>query len=277
MAVLASRAAAGPLTPPAGAVTGTGRTLTEIYDRIPAGSTAVGLTAIPGGTSGVTISQPGSYILTGNLSGSGTAVITIAANDVSLDLNGYTVTSSSTVASSRVIVISGVRSRVSIRNGRTVGAETGVGVTSASTDLLFEDLWVHNAKSSGIATNFSGSTRTIVRRCTVTGLGFIATAAETISNLFGIIVGGGNCRIEECNVGAFDYNGTGTPFYRGISMASNAGGVGNLIARCCVSNDTALTGEGIRFFGTGIYRDNTVMSFSTAFAAGTNGGGNTSI
>lgn len=276
IAVLASRAAAGPLNPPAGSVSSTGRTLDEIYNRIPAASTAIGLTAIPGGTSGATITQPGSYILTGNLFGSGAAVITISASDVSLNLNGYTVTSSSTAASSRVIFISGVRSRVTIRNGRVVGAEFGLGLTAASTDLLIEDLWVHNSKFTGIATNFAGSTRTIVRRCTVTGVGAVAAAAETISLITGITVSGANCRIEDCNVGGFDWNGSGTPFYRGIVMSSG-GGVGNLITRCCVSNEVSLTGEGLRFFGTGIYRDNTVMSFSTAFSSGTNGGGNTSL
>jgi len=58
-------ASAGPLNPPAGPITSTHKTLTEVEPRIPISSTTT-----PGdATSLYRISQPGSYYLTGNITG----------------------------------------------------------------------------------------------------------------------------------------------------------------------------------------------------------------
>lgn len=77
---------AGPLNPPAGAVSSTYKTLTEVEPRI-----AINATNTPGdATSVFKITQPGSYYLTGNITGvSAKHGIEIAANDVTIDLNGY--------------------------------------------------------------------------------------------------------------------------------------------------------------------------------------------
>jgi len=77
---------AGPLNPPAGPVTSTYKTLTEVEPR-----TAINLTNTPGDADSLfKITQPGSYYLTGNITGVvGKHGIEIAASGVTLDLMGF--------------------------------------------------------------------------------------------------------------------------------------------------------------------------------------------
>jgi hypothetical protein len=82
---------AGPLNPPAGPVAPTLKPLTEIEPRI-----AVNATNTPGDPLGdlspsvFKITQPGSYYLTGNITGvSGMHGIELAASNVTIDLNGF--------------------------------------------------------------------------------------------------------------------------------------------------------------------------------------------
>lgn len=82
-------AIAGPLNPPSGAVSSTYKTLTEVEPRI-----AIDATNTPGDAdSAFKITQPGSYYLTGKVTGaSGKHGIEITANNVTIDLNGFTMT-----------------------------------------------------------------------------------------------------------------------------------------------------------------------------------------
>ena len=77
---------AGPLNPPSGAVSSTYKTLTEVEPRI-----AINSTNTPGDADSLfKITQPGSYYLTGNITGViGKHGIEIAASGVSIDLNGF--------------------------------------------------------------------------------------------------------------------------------------------------------------------------------------------
>jgi parallel beta-helix repeat protein len=79
---------AGPLTPPAGPIASTYKTLGDIEPRIP-----INAQTCPGGpTFCYGIAQPGSYYLTGDLAGeSGKQVIRIGANNVTIDLNGFSI------------------------------------------------------------------------------------------------------------------------------------------------------------------------------------------
>ncbi|MFO0835571.1 MAG: right-handed parallel beta-helix repeat-containing protein [Phycisphaerales bacterium] len=78
---------AGPLNPPGGAVSSTMKTLAEVEPRI-----AIIASNTPGDTDSLfKITQPGSYYLTGNITGvPGKRGIEIASNDVTIDLNGFT-------------------------------------------------------------------------------------------------------------------------------------------------------------------------------------------
>lgn len=108
---------AGPLNPPAGPVAPSYRTLTEVEPRIP-----ISAATTPGdATSTFRISQPGSYYLTGNMTGeSGKAGIRVVASDVTIDLNGFTL--AGVAGSLHGITFSSATVRnTTIRNGTVVG------------------------------------------------------------------------------------------------------------------------------------------------------------
>lgn len=77
---------AGPLTPPAGPVASTYKTLNEVEPRI-----AINFANTPGDADSIyRITQPGSYYLTGNIVGvAGKSGVQIEANNVTIDLNGF--------------------------------------------------------------------------------------------------------------------------------------------------------------------------------------------
>jgi hypothetical protein len=105
---LATAAPAGDLNPPAGPVTGTMKTLSEVEPRTPIG-------ALP-----YTISQPGSYYLIKDLTGApGQHGITIAAGGVTLDMCGFTIRG--TASSLDGIHVSGSQSKIHIENGTLCG------------------------------------------------------------------------------------------------------------------------------------------------------------
>ena len=106
--------AQGALTPP-GAPAPTMKTLDQLEARTPLG-------VVGTNTSTLTISQPGSYVLMGNVtvaSGNG-IVITAAAQNVTLDLNGFTVSSTASPANGTGIYLS-TGSNFTIRNGHLRG------------------------------------------------------------------------------------------------------------------------------------------------------------
>jgi parallel beta-helix repeat protein len=88
-AVNAFPASAGPLTPPAGPVAPTHKTLTEVEPRTP-----ISAATTPGDADSVfKITQSGSYYLTGNVTlMAGKRGIEVGAPFVTIDLNGFTIT-----------------------------------------------------------------------------------------------------------------------------------------------------------------------------------------
>lgn len=104
---------AGPLDPPAGPVTSTYKTLTEVEPR-----TAISAANTPGDADSLfKITQPGSYYLTGNIAGvAGKHGIEIASSGVTLDLNGFELRG--VVGSFDGVNISAVRGRnIEVKNG----------------------------------------------------------------------------------------------------------------------------------------------------------------
>src|SRR5882757_9770403 len=113
----------GPLTPP-GAPTPSMKSLDQIDAHI---DVAAGEKRIPiaGGTGPFVISSPGSYFLTGDLTGSsGAHVIEIITDRVTLDLNGYSLIG---VSGSRAgVAVTGVHSAIKIRGGTIVGVADAI-------------------------------------------------------------------------------------------------------------------------------------------------------
>src|SRR5687767_12820054 len=81
---------AGPLDPPSGPITSTHKTLTQVEPRTP-----ISTATTPGDAdSTFRITQPGSYYLTGNITGEaskkGIELILAGGSQVTIDLNGFT-------------------------------------------------------------------------------------------------------------------------------------------------------------------------------------------
>ncbi len=112
IAMVATRAAGGPLDPAAPPSS----TLPQVEPRSP----------IPqvgwDGASPITIGSPGSYFLTRNLT---QVPITIAAENVTFDLSGFTLTGG--VNQTAITVASGTKRDIVVRSGRLIGAGSAVG------------------------------------------------------------------------------------------------------------------------------------------------------
>ena len=159
-AFLASNANAGPLTPPPGPIAPT----PGPEPRIPINSTNT-----PGNaTNTFLITQPGSYYLQGNITGeTGKTGIAIVVNDVTLDLNGFSLLG--VFGSSRGISVLSQTNRVTIRNGNVIGwGQDGISLASGSVqNCIIEQIIAANNVAAGIRTSSS----TVVHRCIATDNG----------------------------------------------------------------------------------------------------------
>src|SRR5436190_21610576 len=107
--------AQGPLTPP-GAPAPVMKTLDQLDAKL---EKRTPISSVP-----LTITAAGSYYLTGNLTvGTGNA-ITVAADQVTIDLNGFTISSTASPPSGTAVLLSGARQDVTVRNGRIRGTTT---------------------------------------------------------------------------------------------------------------------------------------------------------
>lgn len=146
-AALVRAAHAGPLDPPAGPVAPTGKTLTQIEPRVP-----IGPQTTPGDASNVfTISQPGSYYLTGPIdAGPGQNGIRVQTSPghVTIDLNGFRLRGSgiSGGAGISIATVSGL----SIGNGFIESfGQSGINSTATGT-IRIERVIVYNNENNGM-------------------------------------------------------------------------------------------------------------------------------
>ncbi len=272
----------GSLTPP-GPPGPTMRTLEQIEPRTP-------ITNLP-----YTITAPGSYYVTTNLTGN-PGGITIAASGVTLDLMGFELVG----GTGNGIFVSGSRTNIAVRNG-TVRGWSGVGVdTSFSFNSQLERLRVSNNGSSGI---FAGGGST-VSGCTAQSngsSGIFAGSGSTVSGCtarsnggdgiladFGSTVSGCTARSNGDNgISALNgstvsgctasFNGDDGIFVgpastvSGCTASSNAGdgiqvsGACRVVDNTCYSNGNGVagqsagihaTGDGNRLDGNHVYANN---------------------
>lgn len=165
---------AGPLTPPGGPVTSTGKTLVEVEPRI-----AISAASTPGDADSVfRIIAPGSYYLTGPVTGvTGKTLIEIASSDVTIDLMGYALKGvPSALAGIRASVAA---TQVTIRNGVVSGFPVGIDIyfPSRVDGCVIED--IHAGANTGVG--ISAGDRAIVRRCVSSGNTGIGIATGTAS------------------------------------------------------------------------------------------------
>ncbi|HZP57674.1 MAG TPA: right-handed parallel beta-helix repeat-containing protein [Dehalococcoidia bacterium] len=135
---------------------------------------------VPIGQAPFVISQPGSYYLTGNLTVSAGSAITIDAENVTLDLNGFTISGSGLFG---IETSSGTKTNITVRNGSVVGFSSGIVMVEA-TRSTFEDLTVTGSADQGILVG-GGS---ILRRLNVFENGADGVFIDVNGNNYGAIL-----------------------------------------------------------------------------------------
>jgi len=237
---------AGPINPPAGPVAPTYKTLTEVEPRI-----AINAANTPGDADSLfKITQPGSYYLTGNITGVvGKHGIEIVASGVTLDLMGFDLAgvpamgafdgvSATTFSLSNIAVVNG-----SIRNWGGDGVDL---LTFGPINSRVEGVAARGNTSFGIGAFYS-NTATNCSAYLNGGAGFIVDNGGTVSNCTayqnggdGLNVGSG-CTVSRC---AAYVNGG-----NGISTSN-----GCLVIDCSALDNTL---DGIRCFAQSIISGNT--------------------
>jgi len=175
----------GALTPP-GAPAATMKSLAQIEPRTPISSAPY------------FILTPGSYYLTGNLTVSSGGAIAIVTNNVTLDLNGFTISSTASPAGGTAILLTGTgpRMNVSIYNGHIssnvtntiAGVFGGTGFNDGINYLIatppynvrVKDVSVSGVFDDGINLNTGNST--VVQSCTVNVAAYDGIVADSVSD-----------------------------------------------------------------------------------------------
>jgi hypothetical protein len=188
-----------------------------------------------------TISQSGSYYLTNNLTVAGGVAITITASDVSLDLNGFTISSTAASPAGFAIHIFGAPKNLVIRNGLIQSGVTSNGGTYSGSGFSHGIIYsntppvnvrVTDLTVTGVAFNgiYLGWNATAVESCTVLTAGSVGIFASTIKNSIA----------EDC--GSHGIFGQLVSDCRGVSSGSGEGVVG----------DTVLNSYGVSQSGDGV-------------------------
>jgi parallel beta-helix repeat protein len=245
VAALSSVARAGPLTPPAGSVSPTGKTLSDIEPR-----KGVNATNTPGDSGAVyVLTAPGSYYLTGNVNvPAGKAGVRIAASSVKLDLCGFRVSGGGTTGSVGITDGGAARADIEVRNGSVVSMGA-IGVSLSTTE---------RASVSD------------VNVCDNGGLGVLAGPRAVVSRVFakgnagsqGALAAGIRAGDESAARGCVAWSNTGA----GIAVGQN-GQVEECVAVANTGNgiDTYSTTAAIRCLvagngGTGIVGGSAIVS-----------------
>ncbi len=170
---------AGTLTPPPGPITPTMKPLSEIEPRIPLSQLSA-----PGDSGNqFRISQPGSYYLTGNITGvAGKTCIYVASSGVTLDLNGFTLQG---VAGSLIGVRVNSDSNA-VRDGIIRDFNVGINAYEAI-GVRLQNLTADSNDNQGIQAGRGA----VVESCAVTGcsIGFDVFESATLSNCTAITCG----------------------------------------------------------------------------------------
>jgi hypothetical protein len=170
------------------------KTLDQVEARTPLEAGQPGV-SVSGGN--YTISASGSYYLTHNLifANSGASAINFGTMDVTLDLNGFGLKSTSTNASRNIIYVNAIAGqKATIRNGFITGSGTsstgasGIVINGGTIgSVLVEDVHFYNLYN-GINLNQSVG-RNIVRNCSVESIGGYGIVADVVTGCTAVNVG----------------------------------------------------------------------------------------
>ncbi len=161
-----------------------------------------------------TINAPGAYYVTRDLTVASGVAVTINANNVTLDLNGHTLTNSATAAGNWVIITNVSFNGVRVTGGRVVGGNLGVELEgSSAAQLQLDHLNVSGAGAYGVNIYSSGvvPATAIVEAVQVTGPA--GTAGIALQGVSGGRVSGNSTK--GC------YNGIQLDNSRGVIVENN--------------------------------------------------------
>ncbi len=272
----------GPLTPP-GAPAPTMKTLDQVEARSP----------LAGGATAISISQPGSYYLTGNLTVTTGNAITINTSGVTLDLNGFTISSTAASANGSGILLGNSLSDITILHGHIKGAVTynnttfsgggfnnGITGMSGLSNIRVAGISVSGVKQTGIELAYNSAIS--VESCTVNIAGNTGISAERVSDSvanyggsYGIVADTvTNCfalSVHDSAITATTVNGS-YGYSLGAGSGIRANTVSNSYGRAgsgdgIYAYSVAANCQGISYSGAGVY----AVSVATACQGFTSG------
>jgi len=266
--------AQGTLTPP-GAPVPTMKSLDQIYTKLDP-RTPIATNTTPGDASNLfIISQPGSYYLTTNIVTASTYAgngIEILANNVSLDLNGFSVSCTSTNTGTYGIDIPYSQTNLVVRNGNLTGWSFGVLSGSGYTgNLVLETLNVANCNKAiygGYGITLNGPA--VIRDCNAVGNGIGISCNNNVSPDSSLITG---CTANHNSYYGIELSGGGTISgctannnnNVGINIAFNQYGYstsdGCLVTKCTANNNV----DGIYIQGARNRVENNHAANNTAY------------
>jgi hypothetical protein len=236
--------AQGSITPPSAPTVPIMKTLSQVEPRIP----------IPGGGA-FTITSPGSYYLTGDITTSGPDTgITIGSSNVTLDLSGFTITADA--ANSGICISFSAQGSIDIRNGALRGGLTGISIGAGANarGIRIDSINVSNCSHFGIYTT------AVIKGLTISNCMITSTGGYTGTMDNSAIYAFSGCVVENCTIDTV----TGTSATRGFGLNLDTGAIArnNQILNCAT---------GIR---VGICQNNLTSSCTVPFGGIVDAGGN---
>ena len=234
LSVSAGVLCAGPLEP-TGSPAPTFKTLDEIEPR-----TEISAENTPGNATSVfRITQPGSYYLSGNVVGaSGFNGIVVAADGVTLDLNGFRLEGQN--ASLSGINHEGTVLNVTVKNGAVFGwGNSGIDLGSPSRDILIENVHAsNNGNTGGEQAGIRVGRSSVIRNSTATsnfGPGFQAGTRAVFES----------CTARSNGLDGFIVTGFGSVFRKCSAFGNSESGFSastNAVIEGCVSVSNGKSG-----------------------------------
>jgi hypothetical protein len=198
-----------------------------------------------------TINWPAKVKLIGSMNVTSGSAITINANNVTIDLNGFTLSSTENpAASSNGILINGPAQNIAIANGFIQGGVTnnGSGVYSGSGfgygildgQVLSANVCVRNVSVSGCRNYgiYLPINSTVVESCTVRTAGNYGIVADIIKNSTAVDCGNNaidGIEVSDCH-GQTSVNGYGIFAFTALNCYGVAGSGGEGISATCAQN-----------------------------------------